>query len=190
MSTASNAVVVDVSAAAAPPPFLDIIRQISDRLRQGLLKAQDSSAGASFTDDQVEQLYAAALHLVNQGDLVRAQTVLSRVCDLRSGDVRYLRALALTRQELGSFAPAADILQMLFLLEPGEPRHALELAECWLRGGKPDKAQALLRTTVAYCDLNGLTGAVPDRARALFQLLSREGTTNGSDSDSGARANS
>ena len=142
------------------------------------LAAQGAQTG--FDDDEVESFYAVARQLVGQRDLARAHTVLTRVCDLRPGEVRYLRALAVVRRERGMLPSAAALFQTVDLLEPLNPRNALDIAECWLRMGDTAGARKQLAMTQTLCEAQGLTtGRVPERARALIDLLDRQGVPHG-----------
>lgn len=167
---------------AAPRPTLAGLRQVGARMSETLAAR---GVGAGFSDEEVESFYAVALTLVGQSDLTRAHPVLTRVCDLRPAEVRYLRALATVRRELGLLAPATVMFQLIDMLEPGNPRNALDLADCWLRDGQIRKARDLLGMTLAYCESQGLSGPESARARALIALLDREGVPDGSHSRPG-----
>lgn len=168
------------SDSAAPSPggqFADYLREFAAHAAQSLA-AQGAQTG--FDDDEVENFYAVARQLVGQHDLTRAHTALTRVCDLRPGEVRYLRALAVVRRELGMLPSAAALFQTADLLEPLNPRNALDIAECWLRMGNMAGARKQLAMTLALCKAQGLTtGRVPERARALIDLLDRQGVPDG-----------
>lgn len=162
-------------------PSLANLQALGQAMSQAIEARADAAVGAAFSDDEVERFYAVAYQLVTQGDLVRAQTVLLQVCDLRPGEPRYLRALAVVRRDLGDPDAAASLFQVIDMLEPGNPRNALDLAECWLRSGSAvlgAKARTLLAMTVAHCESLGLKGPVPERALALVRLLDRQGDAN------------
>ena len=168
------------SDSSAPSPtgqFTDYLRELAAHAAQSLA-AQGAQTG--FDDDEVENFYAVARQLVGQRDLTRAHTALTRVCDLRPGEVRYLRALAVVRRELGMLPSAAALFQTVDLLEPLNPRNALDIAECWLRMGDMAGARKQLAMTQTLCEAQGLsTGRVPERARALIDLLDRQGVPHG-----------
>lgn len=166
---------------AAAWPTLEKLQDIGRAMSRAIEERADAAVGAAFSDDEVERFYAVAYQLVARGDLRRAQTVLLQVCDLRPGATRYLRALAVVRRDLGDPHTAASLFQVIDMLEPGDPRNALDLAECWLRTGQADlfgKACSLLAMTVAHCEALGLSGPVPERALALLRFLDREGDAN------------
>lgn len=161
---------------AASVLTLEDLRKMAAHVSQAIA---DQGVGGEFEDEEVERLYSVALRLVGQADFMRANAVLTRVCDLRPGDVRYLRALATVRRELGFLEEAAKFFQVIDFLEPGNPRNGLDLAECWLRSGRSKEARLLLIFTEAFCEAHQVTGRVPERVQALLTLLDRQGGPDG-----------
>ncbi len=160
--------------AAAPSarrPTLVELRLVAAGMREAISKASAKTMAADFSDKDVEAFYAAALLLLKQGDLPRADTVLVQVCDLRPAETRYLHTLARVRQAKGEYESAINLFRYLDLLDPGNPMAALEVSECWLALGARDKAIVVIDAVIRHCDEEGIEGEVADRAKAMAKFL-------------------
>lgn len=165
------------------PAMTELLQALAGSISEGMAAHGNTE---KFSDDDVEGFYSVARTLVSRGQLEDAQVVLSRVCDFRPAEVRYLRALALVSREIGNLQLATDLFMMVDLLEPMNPRNGLDLAECAMRKGDWVLARDLLGFVLAQCQTRGESGRVPDRARALLSLLDRPGATDGTEPAAGA----
>jgi len=121
---------------------------------------------------EAEALYAAAKRLVGQGQYQAAFGQFCLLTTFRPTHTKYLNGLALTHRLLGRHQEALDVYYFALQLEPGQPRHALNVAECLMLLQRREDALAALQVVMRYCKGRDTAPGVLARAQALADLLS------------------
>lgn len=122
-----------------------------------------------------EMLYALAYQLVVQGNHEKAFSLFTLLVLCHPANVKYLRGLALLNRHLDRHREALMLLRFVDVLEPGNPQHAMDLAETLLRLKEFDHARVVLEETINRCQASSATEQVLRKATALHDLLQMRG---------------
>ncbi|HZY20508.1 MAG TPA: tetratricopeptide repeat protein [Ramlibacter sp.] len=138
------------------------------------LEALPGSARLSNAD--VEAVYALAHQLVAQARYETAFRYFSLLTLYRPTEVRYLRGLALCHRMLERYGEAMNVYAFLATIEPHEPQHSLDIAECLLLQRDLEEARRTVELVIRYCQQGAAGGErVRKRAEALAGLMAAKG---------------
>ncbi|MFD0669012.1 tetratricopeptide repeat protein [Ramlibacter sp. MAHUQ-53] len=125
-----------------------------------------------LTDAEAESIYALARQQVAAGQHEAAFRQFCMLTTFKPTQPRYLNGLALAHRLLGRFEDAMEVYHFALQLDPDDPRHALNVAECLLLMQRPQDALAALEVVIRFCEGRDTVPGVLSRAKALAELLS------------------
>lgn len=137
--------------------------------RRAQLDALPSSSAVS--DRTTERMYLLAHRLLMQGQYEEAQGYFALLAVLRPTRAKYWQGLAVTLRMMLRYAQAMDVYRYVSLLEPDEPRHELDLAECLLLQHEYAAGKQTLDRLIDSCRDPKSAGKVFQRAKALRDLI-------------------
>lgn len=159
-----------MSATAEPQVNVGSVLELKDAL-----EALPSSSRLSNAD--TEAIYALAHQLVAQARYETAFRYFSLLTLYKPTNVTYLRGLALTYRMLERYDEALNVYSFLATIDPNEPQHTLDIAECLLLRRDLDEAKQTVEMIIGYCKENSASDKVRSRAEALHDLVAPRGAS-------------
>lgn len=129
----------------------------------------------ALDDSAAEALYGLAYHRLEQAHLEDAKRFFSALAFVKPTQAKYWRGLALTERLLTNYHAAAQLYKYIALLEPGNPQHELDLAECQLLLKDYGAARITFDALIASCGEDQKANAVLMRAKTLRELTPAHG---------------
>lgn len=128
---------------------------------------------ARITDEQMEQAYAVAFHLVNSSQFREAEALLAWLAGMDQFDPRYLIGLGICRQQRGNFQGAITAYAAGSILDVENPIPPLRAAECYLALGRLGDAQSGIKAALHWAGDSPDHGAIRERATVLQAAIDR-----------------
>ena len=122
-----------------------------------------------FTDGEMEAIYSVAYSLFQHGKSEDAEKVFRFLCFFDHLEKKFWLGLGASRKALGLHAGAVDAFGMSAILDLGDPRPAMQAAECHVALGNRQEAIGALRAVLGARE--GEHGRLKDRARAMLEVL-------------------
>lgn len=157
--------------------YKDSRRQQMAQAIAGVRAKMDALPNASrMSQQEVESIYGLGYRELEQGHYPEAFRCFSVLSLLKPTSARYWRGLALSCRMLAQYGVAADIYRFVGALEPDDPQHDLDLAECLLLQHKVNAARETFERLIASCTNVKSAEKVSSRARALLGMIPADDT--------------
>lgn len=139
-----------------------------EHLREVLAQAP---ARQRLSDAQAEALYGQGYAQMGTGNWALAVDHFEMLAIYRPDEPRYLRALGLAYRQDRRPEQALEVQRLLDALAPGDPVHAMDLAETLIALGRRGAALIALELVRARCGQDLLRSDLRRQAEALQALL-------------------
>ena len=144
---------------------------------EGVFSGLPLGEAAGVKKETLEAGYGLAFSLYNSGNFKDAATMFQALCIYNHQDERFWMGLGGCRQMNDDLDGAIDAYGMAtFMGSLASPAPSVHAGLCYLKKGDKDNARALFDAAVELGDpKNQNHKAYHDRARAMLDLLSKEG---------------